>query len=382
MLSSVLSLSLLGGAFAARQFLNEPDTGFDEFFNLADGELASLDDLVGLPDFDAAARRYMPIRNYTYYRNGAAGEWSYRNNLEVFNRYPIKPRTMIDITNIDASLPTTILGHNFSAPFFIAPCARAAFGNIEGEKGLVEAAAAENILYIPSIKATLSTAEIAALKTEDQVTFQQFYLDSDNAANQEAFDDAEANGHQAIVFTIDSPADGNRQRAVRYGVGSDDTAYTLITWDLYDELRTMTDLPIILKGIQTVEDAQIAVERGVPAIYLSNHGGRQIDGVRSPLEVAIEIHQQAPEIFSQIEVYADGGVRYGADIVKLLALGVKAVGVGRPFMYANVWGTEGVTRAIQILKRELRVDAANAGVADLKNIDPSLVIWTPNSYDA
>ncbi|KAI0799448.1 FMN-dependent alpha-hydroxy acid dehydrogenase [Xylaria sp. FL0064] len=382
MLSSVLSLSLFGGAFAARPFLNEPDTGFDEFFDLADGELASLDDLVGLPDFDAAARRYMPIRNYTYYRNGAAGEWSYRNNLEVFNRYPIKPRTMIDITNIDASLATTILGHNFSVPFFIAPCARAGFGNIEGEKGLVEAAAAENILYIPSLYATLSTAEIAALKKEDQVTFQQLYLDSDNTANQEVFDDAKANGHQAIVFTIDSPADGNRQRALRYGVGPDDATYTLITWDLYDNLRTMTDLPIILKGIQTVEDARVAVERGVPAIYLSNHGGRQIDGVRSPLEVAIEIHQQAPEVFSQIEVYADGGVRYGADIVKLLALGVKAVGVGRPFMYANVWGTEGVTRAIQILKRELKVDAANAGVADLKNIDPSFVIWTPNSYDA
>ena len=135
----------------------------------------------------------------------------------------------------------------------------------------------------------------------------------------------------------------------------------------------MTDLPIILKGIQTVEDAQIAVERGVPANYLSHHGGRQTNGVCSPLDVAIEIHQKAPEVFSQIEVYADGGVRYGADIIKLLALGVKAVGIGRPFMYANVWGTEGVTRAIQMLKRELKVDAANAGVADLKNIDPSFV---------
>lgn len=138
----------------------------------------------------------------------------------------------------------------------------------------------------------------------------------------------------------------------------------------------MTDLPIILKGIQTVEDAQEAVRHKVPAIYLSNHGGRQIDGARSPLEVALDIHQQAPEIFSQTEVYADGGVRYGADVVKLLALGVKAVGVGRPFMYANVYGTEGVSRAIEILKHEIAIDAANAGVADLKKIDPSIVSST------
>lgn len=135
----------------------------------------------------------------------------------------------------------------------------------------------------------------------------------------------------------------------------------------------MTDLPIILKGIQTVEDAQKAVEHGVPAIYLSNHGGRQIDSARAPLNVALEIHQQAPEIFSQLEVYADGGVRYGADVVKLLALGVRAVGVGRPFMFANVYGTEGVERAIEILKHEVAIDAANAGVTDLKNIDPSIV---------
>lgn len=135
----------------------------------------------------------------------------------------------------------------------------------------------------------------------------------------------------------------------------------------------MTDLPIILKGIQTVEDAQEAVRHGAPAIYLSNHGGRQIDGSRSSLEVAIEIHKKAPEVFSQLEVYADGGVRGGADVVKLLALGVKAVGLGRPFMYANVYGTEGVSRAIELLKHEIAIDAANAGIADLKKIDPSIV---------
>ncbi|XDG04989.1 hypothetical protein ABKA04_004604 [Annulohypoxylon sp. FPYF3050] len=379
MRSTLLSLCMLSGALAARPFINEPDTGFDEYFSdLAAGELPPLDKLVGLPDFDAAARRHLPAMNYTYYRNGAAGEWSYRNNLEVYNRYRLKPRTMVDITGIESTLPTTILGHNFSAPFFITPCARGGYGNADGEKGLVEGAAAGDILYMPSLYASLTIEEITAFKKDGQVTFQQVYLDSNDTATQSIFNRAKTADAKAIVFTIDSAADGNRHRAARYGVGSADSAYTVITWDLYDHLTTMTDLPIILKGIQTVEDAQEAVRHKVPAIYLSNHGGRQIDGARSPLEVALDIHQQAPEIFSQTEVYADGGVRYGADVVKLLALGVKAVGVGRPFMYANVYGTEGVSRAIEILKHEIAIDAANAGVADLKKIDPSIVDWTPN----
>ncbi|KAI0008232.1 FMN-dependent alpha-hydroxy acid dehydrogenase [Xylariaceae sp. FL0662B] len=378
---SLLSLPLLvGAALAARPFLNEPDTGFDEYFaDLPAGELPPLDKLVGLPDFDAAARRHMPAQNYTYYRNGAAGEWSYRNNLEVFNRYPLRPRTMVDITNIESTLPTTILGHNFSAPFFISPCARGGLGNVEAEMGLVEGAAAGNILYMAALYATLTIDEITAFKKNDQVTFQQVYLDTNDTATKILFDQIEKAGSKAIVFTIDSAADGNRHRAVRYAVGSTDSSYSLITWDVYDHLRTLTPLPIVLKGIQTVADAQAAVAHGAPAIYLSNHGGRQLDGARSALEVALDLRRQAPEVFGQLEVYADGGVRYGADVLRLLALGVRAVGLGRPFMYANVYGAAGVARAAELLKHEIAIDAANAGVADLKKIDPDVVGWdTPN----
>ncbi|KAI5863703.1 hypothetical protein GGS23DRAFT_565016 [Durotheca rogersii] len=378
MRSTLLPLCFLGGALAARPFLNEPDTGFDAFFaDLEPGKLPPLEQLVGLPDFDAAARRYLATRNYTYYRNGAAAEWSYRNNLEVFNRYALRPRTMIDVVNIESTLPTTILGHNFSAPFFIAPCARGGYGNAEGEKGLVEGAATGDILYIPSMLSTLNQEQIAAFRKEDQVTFQQVYLDSNDTLTRQILSDAEKAGTKAFVFTVDSAADGNRHRAARYGVGSADSSYTLITWDLYDHLRTLTDLPIVLKGIQTVEEARLAVEHGVPAIYLSNHGGRQLDGVRSALEVAIELRREAPEVFDALEVWADGGVRYGADVVKLLALGVRAVGLGRPFMFANVYGTAGVERAIALLKREVAIDAANAGIADLHNIDPNIVSRFP-----
>lgn len=132
----------------------------------------------------------------------------------------------------------------------------------------------------------------------------------------------------------------------------------------------MTSLPIVLKGVGNVEDAKLAVRHGVKAIILSNHGGRQVDGAQSSLETALEIHEEAPEVFEQIEVWADGGVRYGSDALKLLALGVRAVGLGRPFMYANVFGQEGVEKAIDIMKHEISIDAANIGLASIKDISP------------
>lgn len=136
----------------------------------------------------------------------------------------------------------------------------------------------------------------------------------------------------------------------------------------------MTKLPIILKGIMHVEDAREAVKRNAAAIILSNHGGRQLDGAPSALEVALEIKKEAPEIFgSATEVFADGGVRYGADALMLLSLGVKAVGIGRPFMYANVLGQPGVERAITLMKNELALDAGNLGVADLQKLQDDIV---------
>lgn len=313
--------------------------------------------------------------SYTYYRNGAAGEWSYRNNLEVYGRYRFRPRTLVDITNIESTLPTSILGHNFSAPFYISPCANGGLAHPEAEANLVKAAYKENILYIPSHYATLSFDEIAAAKPSNgsQTIFQQVYLNSNDTQTKEVFDHAKKLGSKAIVFTVDSASDGNRHRANRYGVGSADSDYTYITWDYYKKLQNFTTLPVILKGLQTVEDVRLAVKHGAPAVILSNHGGRQLDGTPSPLEVALEIHQEDPDLFNQIEIYADGGVRYGGDVLKLLALGVKAVGVGRPFMYSNTYGEAGVQRAIQLLKHEIAIDAGNLGVGDLKKIDASYV---------
>lgn len=382
MLLQGLSIALLAqSALAARPFLNEPDTGIQEVLsNLQPGELPNITSIVGLNDFEYVARNKMNLSSYTYYRNGAAGEWSYRNNLEAYERVRFRPRVLVDITKIEQTLPTTLLGHNVSAPFFISPCARAGYAHDDGEVNFIKAAAAENILYMVSDFSSKSKDEIQAAKKAGQLLFQQTYVQDSLDAVREQLQAAEKAGFAAIVLTVDSAADGNRHRAARFGVGSADASYTYFTWDYYQQLRNMTRLPIIPKGIMSVEDAQKAVEVGAPAIFLSNHGGRQLDGVPSPLEIALEIHEQAPDVFKQTEVFADGGVRYGSDAIKLLALGVKAVGLGRPFMYSNVYGQEGVAKAIQLMKHELAIDAGNLGVPDLKKIDTRYVNYNFNHW--
>lgn len=374
MRTQFLTSALISGAMAARPFLESPDTGIELILgNLTAGSLPDLDAMVGLPDFDYAAEKYLPNRNYTYYRNGAAGEYSYRNNLEAFSRYRFKPRVLVDISNVESTLPTTMLGHNVSAPFFISPCARAGYAHADAEYNLVKGAAAGGIIYIPSHYASLSIEEIHAAKAEGQVVFQQLYLTSNDTVTKQVIEQSEKAGADAIVFTVDSAADGNRHRASRYGVGSADSDYSAFTWKYYQKLQNMTSLPVIIKGIGSAADAKLAVKYGAPAIVLSNHGGRQLDGSPSPIEIAIEIYRESPEVFKKLEVYADGGVRYGADVLKLLALGVRAVGLGRPFMFANIFGQEGVEKVISLLKHEIAIDAGNLGVADIKKINTDYI---------
>lgn len=381
MRATLITVALVSSTLAARPFINEPDTGIEDVLgDLPRGVLPNLTNIVGLNDFEWAARNYLPKLNYTYYRNGAGGEWSYRNNLEVYNRYRFKPRTMVDITNIGESLSTTILGYNFSSPFFISPCARGLYGHPDAELNLVKGAASGNVLYMTSGYSSLPIETISEAKAEGQVLFSQLYVNNNDTANQILFDRAEKSGSKAIVWSVDSPGSPSRQRAARFGVGSANTQFITNTWEVLAKYRTMTKLPIILKGIQTVADARAAIDNGVPAIILSNHGGRNLDGSPSSLEIALEIYNEDPSIFQQIEVLADGGIRYGTDALRLLALGVKAVGLGRSFMYANVYGVEGVKKAVQIMRTELMNDAANLGVGDIKKINASYVDWKPNFW--
>ncbi|KAK7408781.1 hypothetical protein QQX98_009025 [Neonectria punicea] len=188
-------------------------------------------------------------------------------------------------------METTILGHRFSAPFFISPCAGGG---------------------LPSMASSVSMEAIAAGRPrKDQVLFQQIYVTDNQTANKLLFQRIEKTGAKAMVLTVDSAGDRARHRALRFQENTNLTRYSSyipMTWGIYKDLQKLTKLPIVPKGIQTVEDAKKAIEVGAPAIFLSNHGGRALDGSRSPFEVALETHRRAPEVFKKIEVYADGGV--------------------------------------------------------------------------
>ncbi|KAF7556990.1 hypothetical protein G7Z17_g1068 [Cylindrodendrum hubeiense] len=208
---------------------------------------------------------------------------------------------------------------------------------------------------------------------------------ADDEAPRDLFAKIEAAGRKAIVLTVDSAADRTAYRAKRLLEDtslSRDPRYTFMSWDFYKELQNATSLPIIPKGIQTVEDARKAIEVGAPAIFLSNHGGRALDGSPSPVEIAWEIYKEDPDVFNEIEVYADGGVRYGTDVMKLLALGVRAVGLGRPFMYANLYGAEGISRAISLLSKEVTSAAGSIGLSDIGNINTSYIKLTSTQWNS
>lgn len=227
---------------------------------------------------------------------------------------------------------------------------------------------------------SLPLKDIAAAALPNQTFFSQIYFTLNDTQDRALLQASEASGAKAVVWSIDSPGSPDRQRAARYDVGSANTQFVKNTWEVYQTYRNWTSLPIVLKGIQNVADARAAVDHGVRAIILSNHGGRNLDGSPSSLEVALEIFNNDPDVFDQIEVLADGGIRYGTDALRLLALGVKAVGMGRPFMYSNVYGVEGVEKIIALMRDGIMNDAANLGLGDLKSINSSYVDWTPSPF--
>ncbi|KAI9148804.1 Cytochrome b2 [Paramyrothecium foliicola] len=383
MLRSLLcAFQLAASVMAFEPFLEAPDTGLEGYLsstNWTEGTKPDLKDMRGVLDFEFAARQALTGQEYSFYRTAAAGEWAYRHNLEVWSKARLRPHQLAGITGLNETMGVSILGYNFSAPFFISPATRAAYGDPEkGEINFVDASASENILYVAALYASKSIEEIGAAKHNNtpngpQVTFQQIYTNANLSVTWDAIARAERANAKAIVWTIDAPSTATRHRAARYDTTNANSVSSPLTWDIYDQMKNQTKLPIIVKGIATVEDALEAVKRGVPAIWLSNHGARQVDYSPSPLETAYEIRRNAPEIFDQVEVLADSGVRYGTDILKLLALGVKAVGMGRPFMYSNVYGRDGVTKLIQLMKSEILSDAAQLGINDISKVDPKRV---------
>ncbi|MDP9236250.1 MAG: alpha-hydroxy-acid oxidizing protein [Chloroflexota bacterium] len=334
--------------------------------------------ILNLHDFEALAAERLDAGAFAYYAGGALDEVTLRENASAFARRRLRPRVLVDVSALDTA--TTLLGTAVAAPFGIAPTAQHALAHPEGECATARAAAAAGVLFCASTMSSRTLEDIAEASGGPR-WFQLYTQDNDGPRTETLIRRAEAAGYGAIVLTVDLAVPGRREAEMRLAFDFDrlqpgnlalppaqaeDPIPVRFTWSGISWIRGVTGLPLILKGIMTAEDARLAVEHGVDAVWVSNHGARQLDRVHASVDVLEEVVEA---VSGRAEVYLDGGVRRGADVVTALALGARAAFIGRPVLYAlAAGGADGVTLALDLLAAELRYNMALLGAATIASI--------------
>lgn len=318
-----------------------------------------------------------------------------RENHAAFHRIWFRPQILVDVEKVDFS--TTMLGTKVDMPFYVTATALGKLGNPEGEVLLTRAARKHNVVQMIPTLASCSFDEIMDAAEGDQVQWMQLYVNKDREITRKIVQHAESRGCRALFITVDAPQLGRREKdmrskfddagsSVQSGQQTDNSQGAAraissfidpaLSWKDIAWFKSITKMPIILKGVQRVEDVLRAVEAGVQGVVLSNHGGRQLDFSRSGVEVLAETMPRLRELGLQdrIEVFVDGGVRRATDIIKALCLGARGVGIGRPFLYAmSAYGLEGVDRAMQLLREEMEMNMRLIGCTSVDQLNPSLV---------
>lgn len=354
-----------------------------------------MDEPINVFDFEKRARERMNARDaWEYISGGAEDEITLRENRAAFERVLLRPRYLVDITTRDLS--TTVLGTKIPFPLLLAPTAYHSLSHPEGE---VETARGANPTGVPMIVSTLGTRTMEEIARAATVPLWfQLYMMADPGVNEWFVRRAERSGFRAIVLTVDVVVNANRERDRRSGFESaridirnvtartDDTPgivknarhhqeipwKTDLSWRDVAWLCEKTKLPVLVKGILTREDALIALEYGCAGVVVSNHGGRQLDGAIASLDALPEI---ADAVGDKMEIYLDSGVRRGADILKAIALGARAVCIGRPYLWGLIAdGSRGVQRVIDILRAEFDTAMALTGKRAVSELDAG-VIW-------
>lgn len=337
---------------------------------------------VNVFDYERLAQANMERSAWDYYASGSDDEVTLRANRTAFERIQLRPRMLVDISS--CNLRTTVQGIPVSMPIIIAPTAFHCLAHPDGECATAQGAGSAATLMVASTSSTRSLEDIASAGSGP--LWFQLYI-HDRPSTEELVRRAVAAGYRALVVTVDSPRWGHKERSIRSGFSlpshlrkanfqDEDVAKgnVFVTWESLDWLCSLTPLPILLKGILTAEDAALAVKHKVDGIIVSNHGGRQLDTVAPTIEVLPEIVEA---VDGQCEVYLDGGVRRGTDVLKALALGARTVLVGRPALWGlAVNGAEGVRHVLEILRSELELAMQLAGRPTLASIDRSLVKLT------
>ena len=353
---------------------------------------------LNLHEVEALARAALPPQTYDYFAGGANDEVTLLANRRAFEAIVLRYRVLVDVSRRE--LGTTLLGARVEAPIVVAPMAFQRLAHPDGELATARAAAGLGLVMTASTFATASIEEVRTASGGGALWF-QLYVNQDREVTAELVRRAAAAGYGALVLTVDVPEIGRRERDARNGFtlppelrvvnfkpgssgplqhpGEESGLANFIrtmrdpgfTWKDLKWLRGLSDLPLVLKGIVRADDARRAVDAGAAGIVVSNHGGRQLDTAIPSLEALPAVVEATGD---RALVMLDGGIRRGTDVVKALALGARAVMVGRPVLWGlAVDGEAGVRRVLELLRDELDLAMALAGAASLSDLSPDLL---------
>jgi 4-hydroxymandelate oxidase len=349
---------------------------------------------INLFEFESIAKERLPKKEYDYIAGGATDEISVERNRRAYESWALRPRVLCDVSALDLS--TTVLGTKVSLPVLIAPCGGHKKAHPDGEFATYRAATARGTILAVSANASASFEDLAqAAKGHLWV---QLYPFRDRELTKDWLKRARDAGYKAVCVTLDSQWPPKRERNIRNnyrrtrginypipgaasanaprpaghaGEGSDPAA----TWKDLEWIKSATDLPVVAKGIMTGEDVELCAKAGADAVIVSNHGGRHLDNTLATIEVLSEAMEAAK---GTMEIFLDGGIRRGADVVKAIALGARAVFIGRPLFWGlAVGGERGVGRVLEILREEIEITMAKCGRTTIASIDSTVVVKAP-----
>ncbi|KAJ9672786.1 hypothetical protein PVL29_026136 [Vitis rotundifolia] len=348
-------------------------------------------EITNVTEYEAIAKQKLPKMVFDYYASGAEDQWTLYQNRHAFSKILFRPRILIDVSKID--MTTTVLGFKISMPIMIAPTAMQKMAHPEGEYATARAASAAGTIMTLSSWATSSVEEVAS--TGPGIRFFQLYVYKNRHVVAQLVRRAERAGFKAIALTVDTPRLGRREADIKnrftlppfltlknfegldlgkmdkaddsglasYVAGQIDRT---LSWKDVKWLQTITNLPILVKGVLTAEDTRLAIQAGAAGIIVSNHGARQLDYVPATIMALEEVVKAAQ---GRVPVFLDGGVRRGTDVFKALALGASGIFIGRPVVFSlAAEGEAGVRKALQMLREEFELTMALSGCRSLKEI--------------
>lgn len=345
---------------------------------------SSVDECVGIKDFELLAEKLLSPQVLAYVNTGSMDEQTAKENCTAFKKWRFQPRCLRDVSNV--SLKCSILGKDFNFPIGVSPVGQVGQMSIDSESGVAKVAANLGTIYTQSIHSSDTIEDIASASPNGVKWFQiQFFLGRD--VTKSLIERAEKSGNDALVLTVDLAVPGKRYRllrsnnvlALKSGNFDDLTSewrsisetfrefsQSCGTWEDFMWLKNLTRLPIIIKGILTPQDALEALDHGAQAIWVSNHGGRQLDGV---LPTIYALPAIAKAVKGRCPILFDGGVRNGADVAKAIALGADYVFVGSPIAWGSaVGGAKGAEKVLRILRDELELTMKLLGVSSVHEL--------------